>query len=208
MGLFYVYEHWRPDRDECFYVGKGKGGRATSMSTRNAHHKAIQAKLSRLGLAVEVRIVEGGLDEREAFDLERQRIALWRADGADLTNKTDGGEGPSNPSPETRAKMRAAKLGKSQKPRSPEHSAKIAAALLGKKLSPEHAAKARAASRGRTQTPEEIERRRAANAGRKRSEEFCAHMKSVWTPERRAAQAARTAAMNAARNLAKNEGAK
>ena len=25
---YYVYEHWRPDKDVCFYVGKGKGGRA------------------------------------------------------------------------------------------------------------------------------------------------------------------------------------
>lgn len=26
---FYVYEHWRPDTDMPFYVGKGTGGRAT-----------------------------------------------------------------------------------------------------------------------------------------------------------------------------------
>jgi hypothetical protein len=25
---FYVYEHWRPDKDVCFYVGKGHGRRA------------------------------------------------------------------------------------------------------------------------------------------------------------------------------------
>jgi len=91
--LFYVYEHWRPDRDECFYVGKGHGGRANQMKPRNAHHIAIQAKLARLGSCVEVRIVSDGLTESEAFALEVERIAFWRADGADLANMTDGGEG-------------------------------------------------------------------------------------------------------------------
>lgn len=28
MSIFYVYEHWRPDKDVCFYVGKGSKGRA------------------------------------------------------------------------------------------------------------------------------------------------------------------------------------
>jgi hypothetical protein len=23
MNSFYVYEHWRPDKDICFYVGEG-----------------------------------------------------------------------------------------------------------------------------------------------------------------------------------------
>lgn len=26
--IFYVYEHWRLDRDECFYVGKGQRKKA------------------------------------------------------------------------------------------------------------------------------------------------------------------------------------
>ncbi len=94
-NIFYVYEHWRPDRDECFYVGKGKAGRANQLRhNRNPLHKFIQAKLSRLGTAVEVKIVADGLSESEAFALERERIALWRADGADLANWTDGGDGP------------------------------------------------------------------------------------------------------------------
>jgi hypothetical protein len=62
---------------------------------RNRLHKFIQAKLSRLGTAIEVRIVFDGLSESEAFVLERERIAFWRADGTDLANWTDGGEGPS-----------------------------------------------------------------------------------------------------------------
>ncbi len=93
--MFYVYEHWRPDRDECFYVGKGMGGRANKMRDRNLHHRAIAKKLSTMGMAVEVRMVATGLDEETAFEIEMERIAFWRAAGIDLANKTNGGEGTS-----------------------------------------------------------------------------------------------------------------
>jgi ribosomal protein S16 len=93
MSVFYVYEHWRLDRDECFYVGKGKGKRAYVMVKRNRHHLAIQAKVSREGSAIEVRMVATGLTEEDAFNLEKERIRFWRAAGADLTNMTDGGDG-------------------------------------------------------------------------------------------------------------------
>ena len=114
-GHFYVYEHWRPDRDECFYVGKGHGRRANDMSrSRNLYHRAIQKKLSALGLAVEVKIIAGGLSEAEAFKLERERIAFWRADGSDLANFTDGGEGVSGipMSEEQKKKISIANKGK------------------------------------------------------------------------------------------------
>jgi hypothetical protein len=93
--MFYVYEHWRPDRDEPFYVGKGKGGRANLMRRRNMHHRAIQAKLHKLGMAVEVRIIVNGLSEEDAFNIEKQRIQMWKAAGIDLANKSEGGEGNS-----------------------------------------------------------------------------------------------------------------
>jgi hypothetical protein len=104
-NLFYVYEHWRLDRDECFYVGKGKGGRAYSMKNRNRHHQAICAKLSRIGSAFEVRIVAAGLLEEVAFALECDRIKFWRDNGVDLTNMTEGGGGVRGLSEEARAKM-------------------------------------------------------------------------------------------------------
>jgi len=104
---FYVYEHWRTDRDECFYVGKGVAGRAYVMNRRNRHHKAIQSKVSREGFAVEVRIVASGLNEEDAFTLEIERIMFWRALGVDLTNMTQGGEGTTghNHSYDTRQQM-------------------------------------------------------------------------------------------------------
>lgn len=95
MKRFYVYEHWRLDRDECFYVGKGMKNRAYKMRDRNAHHCAIVAKLSREGSGMEVRMVATGLTEDEAFALEVERIAFWREAGADLANLTNGGEGVS-----------------------------------------------------------------------------------------------------------------
>lgn len=101
---FYVYEHWRLDRDECFYVGKGKGNRAYNMSNRNRHHKAIVAKTVREGFAVDVRIVSFGLTEARAFDLEIERISFWRALGVDLANMTTGGDGKSGAHSETHKK--------------------------------------------------------------------------------------------------------
>lgn len=90
-ATFYVYEHWRPDTDVCFYVGKGQGDRHRKMSARNKWHKSIVAKLKRLGLSVEVRFVARHLSESDAHDMERKRIASYPA-GA-LVNLTLGGEG-------------------------------------------------------------------------------------------------------------------
>lgn len=90
--IFYVYEHWRLDKDECFYVGKGSAGRAYSRSQRNTHWKNIVKKLENNGFAYEVRIVSCNLSEKEAFELEQQRITFWK-NIVDLSNQTDGGEG-------------------------------------------------------------------------------------------------------------------
>lgn len=93
-NISYVYEHWRTDRQECFYVGKGKGRRAYTMARRNRHHQAIVAKLHRTGYAVEIKIVASGLSDEEAFYLEIERISFWKEMGADLTNMTNGGDAP------------------------------------------------------------------------------------------------------------------
>jgi len=155
--LFYVYEHWRPDRGECFYVGKGRGGRANHMKPRNAHHMAIQAKLARLGTCVEVRIVADGLSEDDAFALERERIAFWRADGADLANMTDGGEGftGGRHGCDTRKKMSSSRTGHST---SAGMRKKISDKLKGRKFSKETLAKMAESQRKRFQNPEQAEK--------------------------------------------------
>jgi len=94
MLTYVLYEHWRLDRDECFYVGIGKTkSRPYDMKKRNRHHKAIVAKAFREGFAVEVRIVAAGLSWAEACDLEIARIKFWRESGADLANIAAGGNG-------------------------------------------------------------------------------------------------------------------
>lgn len=124
-NIFYVYEHWRPDLDVCFYVGKGKGNRAYDLVKkkhhRNKHHKNIQEKLKSLGMGVEVRFYKTGLTEKEAFDIEIERIAFWKDLGVNLANGTNGGEGVAG----ARWKQ------------TPEHSAKISKALKGRKFSEE-----------------------------------------------------------------------
>lgn len=179
---FYVYEHWRPDKDTCFWVGKGKGARARSFR-RNSRYDRVVAKLARLGMCVEVRMVADALDEAEAFRIERERIAFWRAQGDELCNMTDGGEGVSGlkmpthvvqllasrkrgsrHSAETRAKMSASHLGK---PKTEEHRRSISVAKTGKPQgphTPEHNAKISASARGRKDGDEVRAKKRAAAA--------------------------------------------
>lgn len=179
-GKFYVYEHWRPDRGECFYVGKGHGRRAYDMRRgRNRWHKFLQAKLSALGTAIEVRIIADGLSEEDAFAKEIERIAFWRNDGADLCNLTAGGEGPSGykfseerkravaeksrgrtHSAESRAKMSLAAMGnkKGLGKKKPRHVIDAVIAFhKGRKRTPEQCARISASKQGyvRPHTPEE-----------------------------------------------------
>lgn len=157
---FYVYEHWRPDRSECFYVGKGHGRRAYDMRRgRNRWHNFMVAKLSALGTAVEIKIVADGLTEREAFDLEVERIAFWKNDGADLCNLTIGGDGPSGRKHTEEWKQANSERMKGRTV-SEETRAKISASAIGNKRSlgikrtPEQIEKTAAASRGKTRPPE------------------------------------------------------
>lgn len=90
---FCVYVHKRPDGTP-FYVGKGLLRRAYDFapSRRTEWHKNIVAKYGRDAIEVEAIL---GLSEREAFEVERNRIAQIRASGIELVNLTDGGEGAS-----------------------------------------------------------------------------------------------------------------
>ena len=203
-GKFYIYEHWRPDRDECFYVGKGHGRRAYDMRRgRNRWHKFLQAKLSAMGSAVEVRIVAMGMEEADAFALEIERIAFWRADGADLVNITLGGEGGSGRkhteewkransarhkgrvkgplSEETKKKISVACKGRIVKSPSAETIEKIKAGNIGKKRSEETRAKLRIVNKtkflGKRHTAESIEKFSAPQRGRPKSEETKARMR-------------------------------
>lgn len=194
---FYVYEHWRPDTGQCFYVGKGSGRRSHDFTTRNSRHKRIVAKLARLGFAVEVRVVFSSEDEDAVLTEERAITVSYRAQGHGLCNLVDGGKGGFNPSEETREKMRRrsraqilspetrAKIGAAHRGmKRPEGTgAKISAALKGKNLSAEHCTKLAAAKLGKKRMPHSEETKakmRAAAVGRPKSPQHVSAMRASW----------------------------
>lgn len=196
MAKFYVYEHWRLDRDECFYVGKGTRYRAYEMCSRNPHHKAVMAKLARIGSAAEVRIVRTGLSEEEAFALEVERIAFWNSVGVDLTNMTNGGEGASG------------------YVYSEERKASVSQRFKGKKQTPEWIEKRAAKHRGRKMSAEEKKKREEISKKRWTPEaraEFAARMTEArksrigipFSDEHKRKLSESHKALNAARRLKK-----
>jgi hypothetical protein len=160
-----VYEHWRPDTQTCFYVGKGKLRRAKTFEARNDRYRKIVAKLKRLGLKPEIRIVAFGLSDPEAIAAEIARISLRRSEGVDLANYTDGGDGTSGRrhSAETRSKMAAKATGRVL---SEETIGKMVASRTGLKKSAETRAKqsasAKVAQRARFEKMKQTKEGRAA----------------------------------------------
>ncbi len=140
---------------------------------------------------------------------ERYWIARLRAEGCDLTNATDGGEGITmtpairrkigeaskvtclgrKHTPETKAKIRAANLGKKL---SLETKAKISAAHIGMKPTSEGVANMRASQIGRKHSPDSIAKARAVHVGRKRHPESIERIRTgqLWRhlPTNRVAQ--------------------
>lgn len=201
---FYVYEHWRPDVDVCFYVGKGSGSRSHCFSRkRNRHYDGIVKKLTALGMCIEVRMVASGLSEDAAYDLEKNRIEFWLECGFTLANKAVGGRGGMSGvkrSLESRAKQSATMIGRKL---SSEHRAKIIAEMnspgrreanskvhTGRKRPDETRAKISAGNKAVYADPARGGRRRAsvslANKGREVSEKTRAKMREAKTKEARA----------------------
>lgn len=91
-----IYEHWRPDLNECFYVGASRVGerRANDFSFRNENYMLVMYELSSKGLSPYVKIVWEDLGDDFVWAYEKIRIAYWRAVlGERLTNIASGGEG-------------------------------------------------------------------------------------------------------------------
>ena len=146
MNEFYIYRH--TFANGAVYIGKGKGLRAYSLVRKRL--PKWWATYVKHG-APNIEILEGGLDDAQALAAEIKMIAELRLSDVNLCNLTDGGEGLSGyvVSEQTREKLRAANVGRV---RSPETRAKIKAAksevsdatrskirtaLLGKKHSSE-----------------------------------------------------------------------
>lgn len=98
MNIYYVYAYVRSSDGTPYYIGKGKNGRAY------CRHRHISAPNDKNKIV----ILEKNLTEIGALALERRMIKWWgRKDLGTgiLLNMTDGGEGASNPSKETRKKI-------------------------------------------------------------------------------------------------------
>jgi excinuclease UvrABC nuclease subunit len=106
---FYVYVLCRPN-GKPFYVGKGSGLRhhvheTEARSGCHCHRCNVIRKIWRAGGEVQRYIVFTTNDEAEALAYEIETIALYGRHN--LTNKTDGGEGASNPSADVRSRRSA-----------------------------------------------------------------------------------------------------
>lgn len=128
---YYVYLHRYESGTklgQVFYVGKGTGNRAFSKKNRNKYWKHIVAKH---GYTVE--LYETGLQEWYAYELEFLTVAYYGREN--LCNLTDGGEGPSSPSEETRKIMSEKAKSRIRKPMGPmsdETKLKLSIAKTGK----------------------------------------------------------------------------
>lgn len=198
------------------YVGVTKRGTRTRLSAhirtsvyghggrKVKTHKACWIRaLHAIGLKPGIRELEQ-TDQRWR---EQQWIKRLRAQGADLTNSTNGGEGSGyNLTPEHIAKIVAAKKGKKQRPmdpavrpnmarmprvRSQDERSRIADKLRGHAVSSETREKIAASLRGRKPPEKAVENARKANTGKpltdERKAKIASALKAAWVRRRAAA---------------------
>lgn len=86
--MFYVYEYYKKDDGEVFYVGKGTRNRYRETHNRNDYFNAVMSKYE-----CDVRIIAEGLTNDEACSLEIEKIAAYKENGEAYCNFTEGGTG-------------------------------------------------------------------------------------------------------------------
>jgi hypothetical protein len=183
VATTFIYALCEPGTRTVRYIGKTE-----NLGRRFREHlRGSSKKKSHLGnwlrsLAGDSpnRITLCEVPESEGSAAEIQYIRAARESlGMKLVNATDGGEGVSNPSPESRVKMSAAKRGKKA---SPETRAKMSVAQRGRTrapLSKEHCANISAAKTGVPWPPGQRAKQSATKTG------------VPWSPARRAAHEAK-----------------
>ena len=143
-----VYIHSKPDGTP-FYVGKGNKYRMGEFYGRSDWHKKIVKKYGKLNIVKNH--IECSSDE-VAYDLERGLIKLFKSNGYNLCNLSDGGEGVKGykPKKETVERIRQKNLGRvqsdeerklrsqamkgrSKPPRTQAHSQSIGSQIKGRK---------------------------------------------------------------------------
>lgn len=182
-----IYGLFDPRDGELRYIGKSEAGlkrrlaehlMPSYLATPSHKNSWIKGLLAEGVQPVGV-VLQRLSTSAELCDAERYWIAFFRAQGCRLTNMTDGGEGLVGlaKSPETIAKMRAAKLGRKL---SAETRAKMRASALGRKLTEADKAKISAAHKGRKISEEQKAQLRAANLGKKQTAEQRAAASAWW----------------------------
>lgn len=204
MTTTYIYALCEPGTRTIRYIGKtinlaARFGAHLKTSVKQKNHlgnwlRSLGGGIPNLMTLCEVPDEEGSTEEIRYIKSARM-LGFW------LVNATDGGEGMPNPSPETRAKMSAARRGLA---RSPETCAKLSAAWTPERKVAEAARKTGVPLPVEIRekiavswTPERKEAHRLLmtgdgnpNFGESLSEETKFKMSESWTPERRAARAA------------------
>jgi hypothetical protein len=87
--IFYTYIHIRPDTNEPFYVGKGKGNRHKTKSGRNQYWHNIVNKNNGI---FESKILFEGLSENEALNKEIEIEKELKDNGYNLVNLAETGK--------------------------------------------------------------------------------------------------------------------
>lgn len=170
-----IYALRDPRDGEVRYIGKCNilGKRLCAHRNERGDTRKCQwiAALGSIGLSPTIEALEAIDGDWQAA--ERRWIAHYRALGADLCNHTDGGEGLTNASPETRQKLSAYRsndwaINREKNlaiSRSPVRRDKISKALSGKPKTKEHVAKLPQNSPGWKHTPEAKAKIAAASKG-------------------------------------------
>ena len=88
-GRFYVYVYIDPRNNEEFYYGKGTGSRKLAHLSQEGDNEKINRikNIKKEGLEPVIRVIASGLDEKEAFLIEKTLI--WKL-GRTLTNEASG----------------------------------------------------------------------------------------------------------------------
>lgn len=168
-----MYIHRNKVTNVVFYVGKGKEGRAFDKKSRSSFWKRYVKKHQYV-----VELVEQDIQEWYAFELECDLISYYgrRDNGTgSLLNLTDGGEGHSNPTTETRAKLRESKLGDKNpsfgKTTSDRQKEAARAACLNREISQLTRQKLSISRKGRKASESQLEKMRLARLGKVMTEE-------------------------------------
>ena len=185
MTDFYVYIHRKATTGEVFYVGKGHGDRAYEFG-RNDHWNKTARKHG-----FSVKIVETGLQEWYALELEMDLIALYGRNDlgyGTLVNWTDGGEGVSGliHSKETKQKLKSISTGNTSA-KGHTVSAQARAIISAKLTNPtkEFRKILSESHKGKVNPPETRAKISLSNTGRKPTEETLQKLRKPKSEEHR-----------------------